>query len=240
MLLKRFKTGHIPKLLLTYLVEVIIIFLGITISFLFEQWREEQRQKKELIELSESLLTDIDALKTKLTDDRSGSSAWISQLDSLRLQRTSGRMSERQLTWFYKMVTGQFVFLFDPYSPTYMSAAGSGLVHELPDSIRNQLYDLYRVQLPFFQLLYNQQQENITNFRNNTLVPANSYLYRTASPISPDLDVLAKEIQRPVYGNFINQIIITEKKVYQMNEGAFNTLTDLQGSLRNYMDAVGK
>lgn len=239
MLLKRVKTGHIPKLLLTYLVEVIIIFLGITISFLFEQWREEKRQKKELIELSESLLTDIHALKAKLTDDRSGSSAWISQLDSLRIQRTSGKMSERQLTWFYKMATGQFIFLFDPYSPTYMSAAGSGLVHELPDSIRNQLYDLYRVQLPFFQLLYDQQQENITNFRNHTLVPANTYLYRTeASPISPDLNMVAKEIQRPVYGNFINQIIITEKKVYQLNKEAFDTLTALQGSLRNYIDEV--
>lgn len=239
MLLNRFKTGRIPKLLLTYLVEVVIIFLGITISFLFEQWREEQRREKEMIELSESLLTDIDALKAKLTEDGSGSSAWISQLDSLRIQRASGRISDRQLTWFYKMITGQFVFLFDPYSPTYMSAAGSGLVHELPDSIRNQLYDLYRVQLPFFQLLYNQQQENIANFRNHTLMPANAYLYRTgASPISPDLAMLAKEIQRPVYGNFINQIIITEKKVYEMNEDAFDAITDLQGSLRNYINEV--
>jgi uncharacterized protein YjiS (DUF1127 family) len=241
MLLKRFKTGSIPKLLLTYLVEVIIIFLGITISFLFEQWREEARQKKELIELSESLLADIDALKAKLADDRSGSSAWISQLDSLRIQRSSGEMSERHLTWFHKMITGQFVFLFDPYSPTYMSAAGSGLVHELPDSIRNQLYDLYRVQLPFFQLLYDQQQANVTNFRNQTLVPANTYLYRTEpSAISPDLNMLFKEIQRPVYGNFINQVIITEKKVYEMNKDAFDTLIDLQGSLRNYIDAVKK
>jgi hypothetical protein len=237
MLFKRIKTRHITQLFLRYFVEVIIIFLGITISFVFEQWREGKRQEKELIELSESLLADIDALKSKLTIDLGGSSAWISQLDSLRRQRTSGRIASRQIIWFHKMVTGQFVFLFDPYSPTYMSAASSRLINELPDSVKTQLYELYRIQLPFFQLLYDQQQENLTNFRNNTMVPANAYLYHEdLSQITPDLIMLAKEIQRPVYGNFINQIIITEKKVYQMNKETFNTLTALQGRLQKYID----
>lgn len=237
MLLRRIKTANLPQLLLRYLAEILIIFLGITISFMFEQWREGKRQKKELIELSESLITDINGLKSRLKSDLDGSTTWISQLDSLRIQRTSGKFSERQLNWFYRMVTGQVVFLFDPYSPTYMSAAGNGLVNELPDSIRNRLYDLYRVQLPFFQLLYDQQQENITNFRNTTLVPANAYLYQKEnSQIKPDLSTLSKEIQRPVYGNFINQIILTEKEVYRMNEEAFATLTELEGSLKIYIE----
>lgn len=72
-------------------------------------------------------------------------------------------------------------------------------------------------------------------------MPASAYLYRTeASAISPDLNMLFKEIQRPVYGNFINQIIITEKKVYEMNKDAFDTLIYLQGSLRSYIDEVKK
>jgi hypothetical protein len=40
--------------LLVYIVEIVIIFIGITISFLFEQWREDNRQKQALIELAES------------------------------------------------------------------------------------------------------------------------------------------------------------------------------------------
>lgn len=241
MLLKRFRTGKIPKQLLIYLVEVIIIFLGITISFVFDQWRDEKRQRKELIELSESLLTDIDALKAKLTLDRDGSSRWISELDSLRMQRTSGKISERQLTWFFKMATGQFIFLFDPYSPTYMSAVGSGLIHELPDSIRNQLYDLYRVQLPYFQLLYDQQQQNITNFNNTTIIPADSFLFTNDSTsIQPDLNLLVKKVQQPVYGNFINQVIVTERIVYQWNQKSFETSTVLQNSLQKYMDEIGE
>jgi len=239
MLFKRIKTSNILQLLLRYLAEVIIIFLGITISFVFEQWREEQRKQKEVIELSESLLADINALKTKLTQDADGSAAWISQMDSLRMQRTSDNISNRQMTWFYKMVTGQYFFLFDPYSPTYMSAAGSRLLIELPDSLRNRLYELYRVELPLFQLLYDQQQENINNFRNLTMVPSNAYLYNTnASPLGPDLKVLANEIKRPVYGNFINQVILTEEQVYKLNKETITTLSTLENNLTTYINKL--
>lgn len=237
MIFKGLMTGSKTQLLIRYVAEIVIIFLGITFSFLFDQWREETKKKKELIELSKSLLTDIEALKVKLKADLAGSSDWISQLDSLRIQRSLNKFSERQLTWLYKMATGQVFFLFDPYSPTYMSALGSGAINELPEHIRNQLYKLYRVQLPFFQLLYEQQQENITNFRNTTITGMTTDLYtKQISEINPDLNVLSKEILRPVYGNFINQVISTEKSVYKMNEEAFNTLMLLEKSLRDYIE----
>jgi len=237
MLLKTLKRNKITRTLLRYLAEVIIIFVGITISFLFEQWREEKQRMKESVELAQSLLADVAALKIKLQDDLSGSAAWIRQLDSLRIQRTSNKFSDRQLNFFYRMVTGQIIFLFDPYSPTYMSAAGDGSLNELPEHIKNKLYQLYRIELPFFKLLYEQQQENIINFRNASVVPVNAYLYSTdAAQISPDLTLLAREIQRPAYGNFINQVIITEKEVYKLNEAAFNTLKELEKSLLEFVE----
>src|ERR1044071_3014979 len=107
MLFKSLKTTSVVQVMLKYAAEVIIIFLGITISFLFDQWREERQKKRDLIELSESLLLDIGGLKTKLKDDLVGSRAWIHQLDSLRIQRGSDQFSERQLKWFYGLVTGQ-------------------------------------------------------------------------------------------------------------------------------------
>lgn len=238
MILKQIKSGSTYQTILRYLAEIIIIFLGITISFLFDQWREEIKKKNDLIELSKSLLTDIDALKTKFKDDIDGSSAWISQLDSLRNQRTSKKFSDKQLLWFYKMSTGQFIFLFDPNSPTYISAVSNGTISELPENIKTQLYSVYRVKLPIFELLYNQQQENILNFRNTTMVNSNSYLYTAEiSKINPDLKQLAEEILRPVYGNFINQVIITEKEVLKFNEKIFESLTELENSLLDYIDS---
>lgn len=229
--------SNVTRQIIKYIAEVVIIFVGITFSFLFDQWREEREQKKELIELAQSLLTDVGALKSKLKNDLGGSTQWISQLDSLRLQRTSGKFKDKQLKWFYKMVTGQILFLFDPYSPTYMAAATKGSLHELPENIKNQLYKLYRVQLPFFQLLYNQQQENIINFRNSSMVPESSYFYTSeASQLIPDLTAIAKELQKPAYGNFINQVIITEKEVYRLNEDAYNTLVTLENSLIEYVN----
>jgi hypothetical protein len=232
------KPGSVFRLGLKYLAEVIIIFLGITISFLFDQWREEQQKKQDLIELSQSLLMDIKGLKVKLKEDLTGSAAWIGQLDSLRVQRISNQISERQLDWFYKAVTGQTYFIFQPHSPTYLSAANSSLYSELPDTIKNELYGLYQVRLPLFQLLYDQQQENITHFRNNTVVTAVVYLYHQEASIRPDFKRLAQEVQRPVYGNFINQIILVEKEVYKLNESSFESLTALENSLRKYIGAL--
>ena len=237
MLFKQIQSSSIPQQLLRYSAEVIIIFLGITISFLFEQWREEKKHQKELIELSESLITDIDALKDKLENDLKGSAEWIDQLDSLRTQRTSGKILERQATWLYYLVSGQIYFLFDPYSPTYMSAAGSGLVNELPDSLKTQLYGLYRINMPFFQLLYDTQQESITNFRNTSMLSAHEYLYQKEVPsVNLDLNLFMKEIQQPAYGNFINQIIITEREVYKLNKGTFDEAVKVQRSLQKYID----
>lgn len=136
------------------------------------------------------------------------------------------------------MSTGQFIFLFDPNSPTYISAVSNGTISELPENIRTQLYSVYRVKLPIFELLYNQQQENIVNFRNTTMINSNSYLYTAEiSKINPDLKQLAEEILQPVYGNFINQVIITEKEVLEFNEKIFESLTELENSLLDYIDS---
>jgi len=236
MIFKELNTKRITQALLRYLAEIVIIFVGITCSFLFDQWREEKREKKELIELSKSLLSDIEALKGKLQGDLYGSNLWINQLDSLRKQRAIHKFSDRQLLWFYEAISGQVIFLFDPYSPTYMSALAKGSANELPEDIRNPLYKLYRIQLPFFQLLYEQQQENITNFRNTTVTLMNSDLYNNQdADFKPDMQVLANEVLRPVYGNFINQVITTEKSVYKLNEESFKTLLALESSLKEYV-----
>jgi len=234
---KFLKPGPV-RLVLRYVAEVFIIFLGITISFLFDQWRADRQKRQDLIELSQSLLMDVGGLKAKLTEDLSGSASWLRQLDSLRAQRILKTNSERQLKWFYEMITGQIYFLFEPHSPTYLSAANSSLYSELPDSIKNELYNLYQVRLPLFELLYNEQRQNIAHFRNNTVVPAGDFYHDDVTDIHPDLKKLAQEIEHPVYGNFINQVILLEKEVYKLNESDFVSLIELEASLRSYIEAL--
>ena len=112
-------TRGVFRTLLGYGGEVAIIFIGITISFLFEQWWEERQEKKDLIELSESLINDAKSLKAKLKDDLEGSDEWIRVLDSIHTERISTHVSKQHLVWLYRLISGQELFLFVPQSPAY-------------------------------------------------------------------------------------------------------------------------
>ena len=95
------------------------------------------------------------------------------------------------------------------------------------------------VQLPDFQFLYDQQLESIKHFRNEVMIHENIYLYQThSSAVQIDLKKFALEVQRPVYGNFINQIISAEKVVRMRNIGLMEDFDEIIKSLREYIHAL--
>src|SRR5690242_4945613 len=49
----------ITRTLLRYLTEIVVIFVGITISFMFDGWRESRNDRKEQVEFLNSLLADL-------------------------------------------------------------------------------------------------------------------------------------------------------------------------------------
>jgi hypothetical protein len=185
--------------LLVYIVEVVIIFIGITISFLFEQWREENRQREELIGLAESLIRDAEIGKAHLESDLKGTNTWLENLDSLRLQRDMRKISESKLFWFYNLLAGKEFGLFDSKSPAYLSAISSGTLTKLPDSIQIKIYSVYENKLPDLQHLYEQQNETAEYCRSEIMIHATTYLYHEhAASVSIDLKTFANEVQRPV------------------------------------------
>lgn len=227
--------------LLLYLAEIIIIFLGITISFLFEQWREEKRQKQELIELAESLLRDAKIEKAHLESDLNGTETWILSLNSIRMQRDSGMLEEEKMMWLYDLLTGKTFGLFDSKSPAYLSAVSSGMLTKLPDSIQLKIYNIYEAKLPDFEYLYSQQLETAKHFRNETMINSSIYLYQTnSSTVQIDLKKFAMEIQRPHYGNFINQIISAENVVRDKNIKLTKAFDSLITILQDYIEILKK
>ncbi|MBX7125870.1 MAG: hypothetical protein K1X47_09270 [Cyclobacteriaceae bacterium] len=222
-----------------YAAEVLIIFTGITISFLFEQSREEQRQKEALLLLAQSLLSDVETERALLIKDLPVSAEWVERMDSLRVQRESNTVSPRQLSWLYAVLTGQEMFLFDPQSPTYSSSVSTSLYGQLPDTVRKKLYTVYEGRLRYLQLLYDQQQENITSFRNHSMVPSLTHVpLGDLDKMQPDLEAFARELQQPKYGNLLNQLIITEKLCYRQNEDAIEAMTEVAVSLKAYLKAL--
>jgi len=225
--------------LLVYFVEIAIIFIGITISFLFEQWRENNRQRQELIGLAESLIRDAEIGKAHLESDLNGTNTWLLNLDSLRIQRDLEKISESKLFWFYNLLTGKEFGLFDSKSPAYLSAISSGLLTKLPDTIQIKIYSVYESKLPDLQHLYDQQNETAKYFRNEVMIHSNSYLYhKNASKVNIDLEKFAHEVQQPIYGNLINQIFTAEKVVRSRNIKIAEDLDSIIKTLRDYIEVL--
>jgi hypothetical protein len=222
-----------------YSAEIIIIFIGISISFLFEQWREENRQKQELIELAESLLRDVKIVNGHLKSDLKGTDYWLLTLDSLRTQRDIEKIGESELLWLHSFLTGRLFGLFDSKSPAYLSAINNGQLTQLPDSIQLKIYLMYEDALPNLQYVYEQQLETAKYFRNEFMLHSNIYLYKTNSSIvSIDFKKFGQEVQRPVYGNFINQIIGAEEGVRNVNISLTEHIDSIIKTLDEYIKVL--
>jgi len=72
-----------------YLFEVIVIFLGITLSFLFDEWRESKRELKKEKEYYEVLLRDIEIDSIHLTELQKWANFGNERIDSILQKATS-------------------------------------------------------------------------------------------------------------------------------------------------------
>ena len=223
------------RILFRYLTEILIIFIGITISFAFEQWREDERQKDALVEITKSLLNDTKTARQELLQDQPESGMWIARTDSIRVFGTQKKLSAQQLDWFYSLGTGQFTFLFEAGSPTFKSVSSTSQWNEFPDTIRTKIYRVYNNKLQYAALLYNQQMENITHFRLRLLESESSF-----ASANPDYTALSAMIAQENWQNLANQVWITERKCHIQNEAAIKAMQELEKDLEEYLRQLQK
>ena len=203
---------RIARLIGRYTAEIAIIFIGITISFLFDQWRSERAGLKAQEEFLESLITDLKAKKDELTYDNPQAKLWIQRLDSIQKFRSSGKVSEKQLIWFHSIMLRGGTFFFNSSTPTFTGAIGTPVWQSLADSTKRHIYHVYMEDLEWNHLAYRQLSETMNLFRNSEMT-ANGILSLNLSEESSqqDLDAFAREIARPPYGGVIQNIIAGEK-----------------------------
>jgi len=127
-----------------YLTEVIVIFIGITISFLFEQWREARNNRAKEREFVESLITDLRAKKNELATDFGGFKRNIRIADSCFSFAYQDKELPNSLLRSLHRIQYSF-WGFRSGSPTYNSSSATGLWQQLPDSLRRQIFTLYEV-----------------------------------------------------------------------------------------------
>jgi hypothetical protein len=126
-----------------FFVEIVIIFFGITLSFLFEEFREGRKERQLKKEVIISLIDDIKLKKLELEGDRINIQETIDPIDScLLLSKMNQPLSVALVENLVSSISYDFGS-FTTTTPTYVSLATSALWQQLPDTIKRQVFNLY-------------------------------------------------------------------------------------------------
>lgn len=146
------------KILGRYLTEIVVIFIGITISFMFDEWREGRNNRQKEKEFVRSLITDLKEKKNEIKDDSTGSIRTIQVIDSCFIYFYQSKEPPDELTkdLLSRIQTPQ---LFSPSTPTYKSSSSTGQWQQLPDSLRRMTYSAYEKHLFLLESYYKRLDE---------------------------------------------------------------------------------
>ncbi|HQQ96943.1 MAG TPA: DUF6090 family protein [Cyclobacteriaceae bacterium] len=222
-----------------YATEILVIFIGITISFMFDEWNQGRQKTQQEIAYVESLLTDIAIKKEELKNDSPSALRWIDRLDSIKRNRLSDQLSDKQVAWFYGILSGGDIFFFLASTPSYNTSFSTGMWQDLPDSVRREVYNLFMDDFEYDRMIYTELKATMSNFRNSYMMSygllQSGARYGLAGSA---LKAFRGEIRKQPYENVINEIIIQEKDLYQRNMNSINKIDVVSAMLRNYLSAL--
>jgi hypothetical protein len=147
--LQRWLTAR--KTLAWYTAEVLVIFLGITFSYLFDEWRDERKDRVAEAKLLRQFQKEL-ALKlkeVKLDAEDKALDTLVAKVDSVTGigwgalaagQKIQIRYSD--FIYFVNNAVQLKRYLFVPATPSYESANAGNLWPLIPDSIKAALYEI--------------------------------------------------------------------------------------------------
>lgn len=214
-------TPNYKQLFLRYVAEIVVIFLGITISFVFDQWREGKLARKEELEFVRSLQTDLQVKRNEIVSDNPSALVWIAKLDSIQQERKTGNFRRDHLIWFYKTMERGGIFFFNSSTPTYTSSEQSGFWQQLPDSIRRKIYHIYMEDFEWNKRAYEQIAAAMNDFRNSVMTHS-GILGLNLNEQSPaeDFTTFSIHLRKPEYGSIIQNIIQGERFLHRKGEAS--------------------
>jgi len=129
--------------LIRFLAEILIIFIGITLSFLFDEYRESKKDTRVKKEIISALLTDIEIKRKELEGDMKSVQQAIDPIDtSLYLIKEGKQIPQDLIEKFIWSISYDYGS-FSTTTPTYVSLSSSSIWQQLPDSIRRDVFELY-------------------------------------------------------------------------------------------------
>jgi|GEM_PF-2881335 len=145
--------------------EIAIIFIGITLSFLFDEYRESRKTEHAKAEIIRSLLSDMASKKKELTNDIVSVQQSIDLIDTcLFLAQHNMTIADppvEKLIWSISYDYGGF----ETSTPSYVGLSTSGIWQQVPDTVRTMIFDLYRIEYAFVQSAILKSYDYVTHLK---------------------------------------------------------------------------
>lgn len=148
-----------------YVAEILVVFVGITLSFFFDEWRKDRRDEKRKTELIESLYKDVSVKITEMRTDSQDVEFLLEGLGHVIKSSETGVITakERDLIFLISNLPPAY---FDWNTPTYDYAASTEDWFLLPDSLQRVLHHFYYNSLNFCRETYATKQIATTDLVN--------------------------------------------------------------------------
>ncbi|MBS1976253.1 MAG: hypothetical protein JST46_02710 [Bacteroidetes bacterium] len=171
------------KHLLKYLVEIVIIFIGITLSFVFEEMRDNRKSLQDRKEILQSLLVDLEIKGKEIADDLLYCEGFMNSADTcLALSIMGKEISQEQMDKLIASIGNDYSF-FGMNSPSYLGLSTSDAWQELPDSLRREIFFFFNTDFGYIEQAYGKLTEYASHVKINQLTSHHFQYYENRSKL---------------------------------------------------------
>ena len=153
-----------------FLFEVVTIFIGITLSFAFEEYRQNRNERNNRDEIIRSLIADIEFKKKEIQDDIEAIKWQYQVIDSCILFSKKMQKVPKSLIRDLHSALAADYSNFDSTTPSYLSLTATGIWQQLPDTLRRRIYSSYNSDFKYLEIMYRKGAEYSSFIQEHYLV----------------------------------------------------------------------
>ena len=159
------------KYLLYAIGEIVLVVIGILIALWINNWNQERKENNLENDLIDVLISDLKSKKAEFVFDLATGKSIILKSDStINHWKINKEIDTTNLKFLINTLT-QDEWFFNEGSSIYTTISSSGLWKKLPDSLNNQIDDLYRLEFGFIKSSFIKQGEYALDAKSNFLAP---------------------------------------------------------------------
>lgn len=228
-----------------FILEIAIIFIGITLSFLFEEFRDDHKSlifKKEIVS---SLLIDIEIKQTEIISDSKTAREIVSIIDTCLFLNKKGDVISKSLVDNLISSLSNDYASFSTVTPTYISLSTSSVWQQLPDTLRRQIFKLYNENYVYIQNTFSKSTE-YSSYLKTRLFPINQFNFFNS--VKPGAQLESREtdyvlqINNALKNQELRSMILVIRneitKIIRTQDRSLKSQEKMRANLKKYLDAL--